>query len=127
MTSIALERISVYEDLRTMIRGGEFDFFFVSPDIEAAKIVEKKTTVADTKRHLEHVLSTLESLDTCTPESLKNALWDYATVEGRGSVLWPLRYALSGKERSPDPFVIAGVIGKEETTKRVRHAIAALQ
>lgn len=127
MAAIALERISVYEDLRTMIREGEFDFFFVAPVVETAKIPEKKTTPADTKHHLEHILSTIESLGEYTPDSLKNALWDYATEKGRGSVLWPFRYALSGRERSPDPFVIAGVLGKEEAIRRVKQAIAALQ
>jgi hypothetical protein len=38
-------------------------------------------------------------------------------------VLWPLRYSLSGREKSPDPFTIASVLGKEETIKRLEFAV----
>ena len=45
---------------------------------------------------------------------------------GRGAVLWPLRYALSGKERSPDPFTLLSILGKEESISRIQKAIAIL-
>lgn len=45
---------------------------------------------------------------------------------GRGEVLWPLRVALSGLKASPDPLVIAEVLGKEETIKRIKMAISKL-
>jgi glutamyl-tRNA synthetase len=41
-----------------------------------------------------------------------------------GSVLWPLRVALSGQQNSPGPFEIAEVLGKEETLKRIEFAIS---
>jgi hypothetical protein len=34
-----------------------------------------------------------------------------------------MRYALSGKDKSPDPFIIAEILGKEETIKRLTYAI----
>lgn len=40
-----------------------------------------------------------------------------------GVVLWPLRVALSGREKSADPFFIMSVIGKKESIKRIRKAI----
>ena len=61
-----------------------------------------------------------------TVENVKNALWDYATENGRGAVLWPLRYSLSGRDKSPDPFVIASTIGKSETQGRLLAAHALL-
>jgi hypothetical protein len=45
---------------------------------------------------------------------------------GRGAVLWPLRYALSGQERSPDPFTLIQVIGIPEAITRVENALAIL-
>ena len=45
----------------------------------------------------------------------------------RGSVLWPLRVALSGKEKSPGPFEIMDMIGKEESLRRIETAIGKLQ
>jgi glutamyl/glutaminyl-tRNA synthetase len=41
---------------------------------------------------------------------------------GKGNVLWPMRYALSGKDKSPDPFILADILGKEETIKRLKFA-----
>lgn len=41
---------------------------------------------------------------------------------GKGSVLWPLRAALSGKEASLGPYELAGILGKEETKKRLEYA-----
>ena len=55
-------------------------------------------------------------------ERIKSTLWDFATEKGRGSVLWPLRVALTGKEKSPDPFTIAELLGKEETLARINYA-----
>ena len=57
---------------------------------------------------------------------IREAIWDYATEEGRGSVLWPMRYALSGQDRSPDPFVLAQILGKDETIKRLSIALDKL-
>jgi len=41
----------------------------------------------------------------------------------KGYLLWPLRVALSGKQSSPNPFEIAGILGKEKTLKRIDDAI----
>ena len=57
------------------------------------------------------------------PAPIKAVLAVYAEENGRGNVLWPLRVSLSGKERSPDPFVIAEILGKKETLKRLQSAV----
>ena len=46
---------------------------------------------------------------------------------GGGEVLWPLRFALTGREKSPDPFTVASTIGKEATLRRILAAITALE
>ena len=46
---------------------------------------------------------------------------------GRGAVLWPLRYSLSGAERSPDPFTLISILGKEVAISRLYKAIAILE
>jgi glutamyl-tRNA synthetase len=61
-----------------------------------------------------------------TATQLKDIVWPYATAQGRGTVLWPLRVSLSGKEKSPDPFTIAGLIGKQKTLERIAHALHTL-
>jgi hypothetical protein len=37
-------------------------------------------------------------------------------------VLWPLRVALSGREKSPDPFILAAILGRDETLERLKNA-----
>ncbi len=118
------ERISVWSDIETFAADGEFNFFFSPPALERTKLAEKKSTLEEACVHLTHIRDTLESLEDFSAESIKNALWDYASTNGRGSVLWPFRYALSGRDRSPDPFAIASILGKNETLSRVLHAIS---
>ena len=65
--------------------------------------------------------------DPFTKERIKEGLWDYATSVGRGNVLWPMRYALSGCDKSPDPFTLAEIFGKEETLARIAHAREVLR
>jgi glutamyl/glutaminyl-tRNA synthetase len=62
-----------------------------------------------------------------TVTSVKDAVWDYASKIGRGNVLWPTRFALSGQKQSPGPFMIAAAIGKKETTERLNTAVSKLK
>lgn len=80
------------------------------------------------KRHIEKIIELISIIpeESWTQENIKNSIWDYATQEGRGSVLWPMRVALSGKEKSPDPFAISAILGKEETLSRLSSAIALI-
>jgi glutamyl-tRNA synthetase len=78
--------------------------------------------------HLAAVAQLLEHIpdEGFTAAQLRDILWPYATQAGRGAVLWPLRVALSGKETSPDPFVIAALLGKQETLLRIAQAVKSL-
>ncbi len=118
------ERISVYDDLRALIRDGELDFFFAPPQLSRDKIPEKKSNAEDAKHHLSHAQTLLSALpeNDFSETSVKAALWDYASEKGRGSVLWPIRYALSGRDKSPDPFVISAFVGKQAVLERLKSA-----
>ena len=41
---------------------------------------------------------------------------------GNGDTLWPLRVALSGREKSPGPFEIMSVLGKMKVIRRLEAA-----
>lgn len=78
-----------------------------------------------------HLISVHELLSNVPDEGftaaqLKDILWPYATAQGRGEVLWPLRVALSGMEKSPDPFTIAALLGKGETLARIARAAQSI-
>lgn len=129
MVPIIAEHISFFKEVSTLAESGEYEYFFNDPDYEREAILwkdEKDPLVATQK--LKNVLALLNDIDDVffTPETIKTALWSYATEVGRGSVLWPMRYALSGREKSPDPFTLAGIFGKETTIRRIKHAIKLL-
>jgi glutamyl/glutaminyl-tRNA synthetase len=126
---VILERISKWGDIKNMFDSGELSFFFNEPKINKDNLVcpaklrkDAPITLNDIKRHLDTVHQILKNLDKWNKEEIKNALWDYASKEGRGIVLWALRYALSGQEKSPDPFIISEIIGKEKTLERIKNA-----
>lgn len=129
MVPIIAEHISFLKEVSTLAESGEYEYFFNDPEYEREAILwkdEKDPLVATQK--LKNVLALLNDIDDVffTPETIKTALWSYATEVGRGSVLWPMRYALSGREKSPDPFTLAGIFGKETTIRRIKHAIKLL-
>jgi glutamyl-tRNA synthetase len=128
--TVLKERIHTWYDIRTLVHDGEFDYFFTDPDPAASAIPQKGSTSEEAITHLTVVAGTLEALPEdhfSSQEQIKAALWDYATKQGRGKVLWPLRFSLSGRAKSPDPFVIASIVGKETTLQRVKSAIGVLQ
>ncbi len=46
-----------------------------------------------------------------------------AAGDKRGDLLWPLRVALTGEQKSPSPFEVAWALGKEESLKRIKAAL----
>ncbi len=129
---ILLERIEKGTDLTRMYTDGDLVYFFTQPQVDVKKIIwkglaEDADKIGKTKKHLEGVLE-LITKDTMsnTSEEWKTILFPYADANGRGDVLWPTRVALSGQEKSPDPFVLIGILGKEESIGRLTHAISLL-
>jgi glutamyl-tRNA synthetase len=47
----------------------------------------------------------------------------HAAGDKRGDLLWPLRMALTGAQKSPSPFECAWVLGKEKSLSRIDDAI----
>lgn len=121
---IIKERIHSFEDLRTMIIDEELDYYFKVPEnLDTKNLVWKKSNPQDTITHLQKVLEILESYSgDWNQESLKEIIFPYAEEVGKGDVLWPLRYSLSGRDKSPDPFTLLEVLAKEESLNRIKQA-----
>ena len=123
------EHVHRLNQIKELFDAGELDYFYKKPDYKKEGLFGKKDPDAGrTKVRLEQVKIKLESVDenNFSKDSAKNAVWDYATKEGRGEVLWPLRFALSGLEQSPDPLTLCAILGKKETLERVDVAITKL-
>ena len=114
------ERATTFREVERDIMNGQYDFYYTRPKYEE-KLLKKQSEVAVS--HLKKIKELLSLVKVWNAENIKSSVWDYATEEGRGNVLWPFRVSLSGREKSPDPFSIAESIGKRETIKRLDIAI----
>ena len=129
LVPVVRERINVSSDIMTLTDEGEFDHYFADPVVDSAKLPAKNESTDDVRRHLSYLREQFANFSDETlqdPEKIKAALWDYATENGRGNVLWPLRFALTGREKSPDPFIVASIIGKDAIVRRLDSALEAL-
>ena len=98
--------------------------------LDAAKnllLQNAKADINTIQMHLKKITELLTNIEHFTNETVKEIIFPYATEQGRASVLWPLRVALSGKEKSPDPFILAGMLGKEKTLARIAIALDVLK
>lgn len=126
---IITERIAKFGDIKTMVESGELDFFYKEPVYEKEKLIykntDKETIITNLKSALEIISKTDEAQ--FNKENIKIFLMELAdTLENRGQVLHPVRFALSGLEKSPDPFILADILGKNETITRLNKAISLL-
>lgn len=124
--SLIQERIELLSDIDTLLNIGEFEFFFTQPEINLEKLNWKGETAENTKKYLTNALDLLNKAEFSDEESVKAVLMSYAEEVGKGNVLWPIRFALSGKEKSPDPFTLISVLGKDETNDRIGKVISKL-
>lgn len=122
------ERISAFKEIEDMATSGDLQIFFAIPEYTANLLLcsEKQRKGAEVTnqtlmQHIESLKNLLSKTGASelTKDEAKNAVWDYADTEGRAIVLWLLRTALSGKEKSPDPFTLIEVLGVPETLKRL--------
>ena len=123
---VILERISKWSDVSDMVGAGELDFFFKPPEIKKEKLVYKNTPAEKIIDNLKLAIGVLEKIEEIDfeKENIKSTLMLIAdNLENRGELLHPVRYALSGLDRSPDPFIIAEILGKNETLLRLQKAI----
>jgi glutamyl/glutaminyl-tRNA synthetase len=131
---IIFDYISKWGDIDTLVADGKLDYFFKTPNVSKDMLLSKKpkgdeNDVEKLKERLSKVIeifSTTNDNNFENSESVKNIIWSYAEQEGRGAVLWPLRVALSGQEKSPDPFTLASILGKAETISRIQKAMEIL-
>jgi glutamyl-tRNA synthetase len=129
ISHIILERINTFGELEKYVTEGEFDYFFATPTPTKEMLIWKKDTdFTIPKNNLQIVLTELEKIPDAdfTESSLKITLMPLAEQLGKGSILWPLRVALSGKDKSPDPFTLLAILGKNESSKRIQTAVKLL-
>jgi len=122
------ERVHTAREITETAISGEYNFAFSTPIVSADALKWKKDEHAsDAIPRLQKAMELLQGANFTSPESIKSVVWDYAEEVGRGDLLWPLRVSLTGMERSPDPFMCAYIIGKDETILRINNAVTTLE
>ncbi|MEK7101650.1 MAG: glutamate--tRNA ligase family protein [Patescibacteria group bacterium] len=129
------ERAQTFGQAHEML-SGELACLFAEPKLDRALFLAKELPDRPGvgKTALEGLCEAIIALPEEAPvEAIKEVLMPLANAEeakgkgGRGAMLWPLRYALSGQERSPDPFTLISILGSAESVSRIRNAIAILE
>ncbi len=104
-------------------------YFFSEPKFPKSMLFWEEKESSDTKAHLDKINSLVRGIKPkdFVKDRIRETIWPYAEKMGRGNVLWPFRVALTGQRKSPDPFEIAEILGKEAALKRLTDAIELLK
>ena len=100
-------------------------FFFQAPKTYDEK-ASKKAFKDGTKELMADLVSVINSIEDFSVETLQTQIksWIANNEIGFGKVMMPLRLALVGKLKGPEVFDIMYMIGKAESIKRIKKAIA---
>lgn len=111
--------------------GKRGSYFFKSPDYQPELLVWRDMLFKDIVVSLRisfDALSLINDND-FNRENLEKSLIkesERAKNKDKGRLLWPLRAALTGLDKSPGPFEILEVLGKRESLERIKKAIKKL-
>ena len=126
-----------FKEEQLLIDNGAYDFYFVEPRYDVQMLLPKTKSDATREERAREVLSGLWGTHALLQQmsaytgwnegQIREKVWNYAEEKGKSTILWPLRVALSGEERSPGPFTIAQAVGRRQTIRRIRKACALLE
>ena len=124
------ERGFLLQEVREQLQLGEYDFYFKAPTYEPFLLLppangQDADSINEVEKgfiETEKLLTLLKPFKEWHEDSIRTALWEHAEKNGKSLILWPLRVALTGKEKSPDPFSVASAIGKRQTLLRIAYA-----
>lgn len=128
LAPMIIERINYFGEVAKMATDGEFGYYMTRPEIDFQKLSWKGEGNDQAKVHLQKAITLMQAMNPSdwNADSIKTVLWPYAEEVGKGNVLWPIRFALSGRDKSPDPFTLAGILGKNETIARLSEICSKL-
>ena len=122
---IERERLNKFTDI-----GIENTFFFKSIEdlnFSLDDIRWKDNTDDDIKDVLTKIQEAFKNIfdEDWTQENIQKKLFELAG-DKRGDFLFPLRWVLTGQQKSPSPFEVAWVLGKEKSLERINVIIGKL-
>ena len=126
LAELMQERTAVFNQVPGMVA-----FLAEPPDYDISLYTHKKmkTDAAISKANLEMIRPVLEGISDWTEQNIHDAVMAAIAEAGlkNGAVLWPLRIAISGQASTPGgAFEIAGLLGREETLRRLDDGLRRL-
>ncbi len=123
LKNISKEFVETLQPRIKTLREAEEDMrWYKEPEYDAKLLIWKKSSEKETRKNLEKVLDIIKEKGVS-----KDEVMEFADKTGRGEVLWPLRVALSGEDKSPSPFELMAILEKEESVKRIEKAIKKIE
>jgi len=115
-----MEKISDFEKFS--------EFLWTLPEYDGKILCPKKGELKSAKSSLEKCLDLCEKEEPWSEENLRKTFLGYCESHRvkRGDLLWPLRVSVSGSENSPEVFSIMGILGKEESIRRIKLGISKI-
>lgn len=101
--------------------------FIEKPNISKELLIFRKSSESNTRLALVEFIKKAEGID--DDKWLWNKIEETLTMVvtennlSNGDVFWPVRYALSGEEKSAPPQELATILGKKESLDRIKQAI----
>lgn len=122
IVGIMKERVNFVKELWE-----QCDFFFKAPEAYDEKSLKKRWK-EDSPKHMTELLALLEAQEDWSAEALDATVmgWIAEKEYGVGLVMNAFRICLVGAARGPHIWEITGALGKEETLRRVRTALASI-
>jgi len=127
---LLLALASVQDRLRKLSEAPELlSFYYHEPVYETTLLIPKKSNAAEIRQTMTASLEALRDLDDFTSSSLESTLRGVIERQGwkSGTVLWPIRAALTGREASPGAFEVLAALGKERSLVRLARALDKLE
>ena len=126
LARILQQRVEVFTQIPEML-----DFIAALPDYDVELFTNKKSkTDPEIAKHvLSIAIDALEALPAWEEQAIHDTLLGLAEQEGmkNGTMLWPVRIALAGKQVTPGGAIeIAILLGREESLKRLRLGLRKL-
>ncbi len=116
---IERERLKTLADFKKL-----GDLFFKLPDYPPEMLIWDEEA-EQSKANLKKIYEALQQKQFLDAPELQRIL-ESLTANGKGSVYWPFRVAVSGKRNSPHGIDIAAALGREETLRRLEIALDKL-
>ncbi|MFA5925351.1 MAG: glutamate--tRNA ligase [Parcubacteria group bacterium] len=123
IVTVEQERMKTLSDIENMA-----EVYLETPDYKKELLLWKKMSGKELLSSLQKSSELIGGIEKgeWEIEKIKDKLMEAADQKNRGALLWPLRVALTGKEKSSSPFEVAWVLGREESVKRINQAITLI-